>query len=219
MVFETCWAWSMPDHRFQRLTRIKGLEHARRALASGKGILAVSHHTTCLEIGGRVAGSAFPSSAGMYRPLNNQVIEWYQSRARKKYCERMISKRDLRAAIRYLRGGGYLWYAPDQDFGAKRSIFIPFFGIPTATLEATGRLIEMTGCVVLPLFPEYEPERKRYTLHIHPPMDDLPSGDMVRDLTRINAMMEQEVRRAPEQYWWIHRRFKTRPEGEAPFYD
>jgi KDO2-lipid IV(A) lauroyltransferase len=219
MLFETCWTWSMPDHRFQQLTRTEGLEHARRALASGKGILAISHHTTCLEIGGRMAGSAFPDSAGMYRPLKNPVIEWYQTRARRRYSERMISKRDMRTAIRYLRKGGYLWYAPDQDFGAKRSVFVPFFGIQTATLEATGRLIEMTNCVVLPMFPEFDPDRRCYTLHIHPPMDDLPSDDIVNDLARINEIMEQEVRRVPEQYWWIHRRFKTRPEGEQPFYD
>ena len=219
MLFETCWTWSMPDRRFQRLVRIEGLEHAKQALERGKGILAISHHTPCLEIGGRMAGSSFPNSAGMYRPLKNPVIEWYQTRARKRYSERMISKRDMRTAIRYLRKGGYLWYAPDQDFGAKRSVFVPFFGIQTATLEATARLIEMTDCVVLPMFPEYEPRRRCYTLHIHPPMDDLPSHDIVRDLSRINEILEQEVRRAPDQYWWIHRRFKTRPEGEKPFYD
>ena len=210
----------MSEHRFRRLpTRIEGREHARKALDSGKGILAISHHTTCLEIGGRIASSVFPPAAGMYRPLRNPVLEWYQSRSRSRYGERMIAKQDLRSAIRYLRGGGVLWYAPDQDFGAKRSVFAPFFGIETATLEATSRLIEMTDCVVLPLFPEFEPERRCYTVHIHPPMDGLPSHDILRDLTRINAILEQEVRRAPEQYWWIHRRFKTRPEGEAPFYD
>jgi len=219
MLFETCWTWSMPDRRFQKLIHVEGLEHAQRALESGKGILAISHHTTCLEIGGRMAGGVFPGSAGMYRPLKNPVIEWYQTRARKRYSAFMISKRELRTAIRYLRRGGALWYAPDQDFGARRSVFVPFFGIQTATLEATGRLIEMTGCVVLPLFPEFEAHRRRYTLHIHPPMDDLPSRDLVSDLARINAILEQEVRRAPEQYWWIHRRFKTRPAGEKPFYD
>jgi KDO2-lipid IV(A) lauroyltransferase len=131
----------------------------------------------------------------------------------------MISKRDMRTAIRYLRGGGVLWYAPDQDFGPKQSEFVPFFGIPAATLAATVRLVELTGCRVIPMFPRYDARSGQYVVTFRPPLDDFPSGDIVKDLARINAMLEEQVRAAPEQYWWIHRRFKTRPDGEPPFYD
>jgi KDO2-lipid IV(A) lauroyltransferase len=130
----------------------------------------------------------------------------------------MISKRDMRAAIRYLRGGGVLWYAPDQDFGPKQSEFVAFFGIPAATLVATVRLVELTGCRVVPMFPRYDAPTGQYVVTFHPPLDDFPSGDIVKDLARVNALLEEQVRAAPEQYWWIHRRFKTRPQGESPFY-
>jgi KDO2-lipid IV(A) lauroyltransferase len=219
MLFETCWSWSMSDRRFGPLGQFEGMEHAGPAIAKGKGVLAITHHVTCLEIGARMSATALPRVKGIYRPLRNPVIEWYQNRARLRYSEGTISKRDMRAAIRFLRSGGVLWYAPDQDFGAKRSVFAPFFGIQTATLEATARLVEMTGCAVLPMFPVFDEKTRTYTVRILPALDDLPSGDVVRDLSRINAMMEDQVRRAPEQYWWIHRRFKTRPAGEPPFYD
>jgi len=209
----------MSERRFRRLARISGLGHAEEALAQGKGVLAITHHATCLEIGGRLIGSAFPRSRGVYRPLRNPVIEWYQNRSRLRYSEGMISKRDMRAAIRFLRSGGILWYAPDQDFGAERSVFTPFFGIQTATLAATSRLVEMTGCRVVPMFPSFDEETRSYTMEVLPPMEGIPSGDMEKDLSRINALIEEQVRRAPAQYWWIHRRFKTRPDGEEPFYD
>jgi KDO2-lipid IV(A) lauroyltransferase len=219
MLFETCWSWSMSDRQFNRIGRLEGAEHLRAAVARGKGVLAITHHVTCLEVGARLVASQTPRVKGIYRPLKNPVIEWYQNRSRLHYSEGTISKRDMRAAIRHLRSGGVLWYAPDQDFGAKRSVFAPFFGIQTATLEATARLVEMTGCDVLPMFTEFDEKTRSYRAHILPAMDDLPSGDPVRDLSRINAMVEEQVRKVAEQHWWIHRRFKTRPEGEPPFYD
>ncbi len=130
----------------------------------------------------------------------------------------MISKRDLRGMVRFLRSGGYLWYAPDQDFGPRQSVFAPFFGIQTATLLATQRLPVMTGCLVMTMFPHFDRETGRYRVEVSPPIEGFPSGDAEADLARINAILESQVRRAPEQYWWIHRRFKTRPPGEPPFY-
>ena len=125
----------------------------------------------------------------------------------------------MRSAIRYLRKGGVLWYAPDQDFGPDQSVFVPFFGIQTATLEATHKLIALTGCAVVPMFPEFLPDEKQYKLTIRPALKGLPGDDVRADLAQINAEMEAHIRRVPDQYWWIHRRFKTRPEGEAPFYE
>jgi KDO2-lipid IV(A) lauroyltransferase len=112
-----------------------------------------------------------------------------------------------------------LWYAPDQDFGRRQSLFVPFFGIPAATLTATARLVELTGCRVVPMFPRYDEATGQYVVQFHPALENFPTGDIVADLTRVNAMLEEQVRKAPEQYWWIHRRFKTRPEGEPTFYD
>jgi KDO2-lipid IV(A) lauroyltransferase len=135
-----------------------------------------------------------------------------------RYADSMISKRDARGAVRVLRAGKVLWYAPDQDFGPDQSVFAPLFGIETATLLATHRLPAMTGCAVVPMFPRRDPVSGKYVVDILPALEDFPSADPVADLARVNALMEAQVRKAPGQYWWIHRRFKTRPEGDTPFY-
>lgn len=183
----------------------------------GKGVLLVTSHMTSLEIGGSLI-CRHARVAGLYRPLNNPVAEWYKTRGRLRYSEAMISKRDPLAAVRYLKKGGVLWYAPDQDFGASQSVFAPFFGIQTATLLATHRLPKITDCAVVPMFPRFDPEAKHYHVYLLPAFTDFPSDDPMADLTRVNALMEEQARQAPEQYWWIHRRFKTRPVGEEPFY-
>ena len=219
MLFEVAWSWSAPDRFMNRIRSTEGLEHLKEAAAAGRGVLLVTAHFTCLEIGGRLAALAFGDAAGMYRPLRSPVLEWYQNRGRSRYAVCMIEKSDLRGAVRYLRGGGVLWYAPDQDFGAKRSVFAPFFGLQTATVVATERLVQLTGCAVVPMFPVYDASSRRYTVKFWPALEDFPTGQVVADLTRINALLEEHVRQAPEQYWWIHRRFKTRPPGEPPFYD
>ena len=217
-VFETAWCWGMSRKRFDRISRVVGLEHLLDAEELGQGVLLFTAHMTCLEVGGRLACHAAPV-AGVYRPLGNAVIEWYQNRGRLSYARGMISKREMRSAIRYLRQGGILWYAPDQDFGPAQSVFAPFFGIETATLEATHKLVSMARCAVVPMFPEFDAGKKEYVMRIYPALEGFPTEDAQADLARLNAEMETHVRRVPEQYWWIHRRFKTRPEGEPDFYD
>jgi KDO2-lipid IV(A) lauroyltransferase len=146
------------------------------------------------------------------------VVEWFQNRGRLRYAQAMISKRDMRAVIRYLRHGGIVWYAPDQDFGPETSVFAPFFGIQTATLEATHKLARLTRCAVVPMFPVFDAVDKCYVMRILPELPVFPGADVVTDLARINSEMEAQIRNVPDQYWWIHRRFKTRPPGEPPFY-
>lgn len=218
-LFEVAWSWSASDRRLLQMGDVVGLEHLYEAGKRGKGVLLVTAHSTCLEIGARLFGCRFHEMKGMYRPLKNPVLEWYQTRARTNYSQGMISKHEMRSAIRYLRNGGILWYAPDQDFGPDESVFVPFFGIKTATLLATHRLVRMTGCLVVPMFPSYDVKTGRYETRIFPPLENAFGDDPITDLARINAILEEHVRKTPGQYWWIHRRFKTRPEGEPPFYD
>ena len=219
MIPEIAWCWGGPAGRIDKMVRIHGREHLDAAFSKGKGVLVITGHTTCMEIGGRIlAGLGLPAGA-IYRPLRSEPLEWYQTRGRMRYGKFMISKRSSRKIIRKLREGKILWYAPDQDFGLEQSAFAPFFGIQTATLLASHRLPGMTGCAVVPMFPRYDAESGKYDMFLMPALENFPSDDAVSDLSRINAMIEEQVRIAPEQYWWIHRRFKTRPDGEPPFYD
>lgn len=220
--FEMAWSWSAPKSRIARIGQVVGMEHMVAANRSGRGILCVSLHNTCLEIGANLMGEELLRqkilAAGIYRPLKNPVIEWFQNRGRLAFTNGMISKRNLRSAVRQLKQGTLIWYAPDQDFGPDQTAFAPFFGIQTASLLATHKLAKLTGCAVIPMYPLYDPVSKQYRVTILPALQDFPSDDEMADLRRINQLIEDIIRLAPEQYWWVHRRFKTRPPGEAPFY-
>lgn len=217
MIAEMAWCWAGRPRDLKAIVEIRGLDDALAAHDRPEGILIVTAHVTCLEIGARALGENIPGR-GLYRPLSNPVMEWFQNIGRARYAEGMIPKNDLRAAIRHLRDGGMLWYAPDQDFGARQSIFTRFFGVETATLLATHRLPRISGCQVIIMMPRYLAQEDRYIVEFSPVLEDFPTDDPAADLARINALLEAEVRKAPDQYWWVHRRFKTRPEGEPDLY-
>lgn len=219
MLFETAWTWTSSDKRLQRWGQAENAEYANRITREGRGVLLITAHSTCLELGGWFGVKALDKPWAVYRPLRNPVIDWYSIRCRARYLDGTISKRVFRTMIRFLRDGGLLWYAPDQDFGPKLSIFAPFFGIEAATLGAIVLLVQKSGCAVVPMFPAYDEKTRRYVARFQPALENFPSGDAVADLARINAIMEKHIRQWPAQYWWVHRRFKTRPEGEPPFYD
>jgi KDO2-lipid IV(A) lauroyltransferase len=149
--------------------------------------------------------------------MDDAVFERAVLRARLRYADTMFVKEDLRATVKYLRGGGTLWYAPDQDMRGKDSVFVPFFGIPAATITATHHLARLSGAVVIPFFHKRNPGGG-YTLRLEAPLAGFPGSDVVADTARVNACVERMVRAAPEQYLWIHKRFKTRPPGQTPIY-
>jgi Kdo2-lipid IVA lauroyltransferase/acyltransferase len=128
----------------------------------------------------------------------------------------MFRQEEVRAIVKHLRGGGVLWYAPDQDMLGKDTVFAPFFGQPASTITATHQFARMTGCAVVPFF--HRREGGRYVLRLGEPLGDFPSADQVEDSRRVNAAIEAMVREAPAQYLWIHRRFKRLPPGTPPVY-
>jgi KDO2-lipid IV(A) lauroyltransferase len=130
-----------------------------------------------------------------------------------------IPHEDLRGLLRAFKRGQAVWYAPDQNHGLRNSVFAPFFGVPACTLAATSRLAALSGAAVVPYFPRRLPGAAGYEIVILPALDDFPGADPVADAARINALLENHIRQAPEQYLWVHRRFKTRPPGESGFYD
>ncbi|MBN6151653.1 LpxL/LpxP family Kdo(2)-lipid IV(A) lauroyl/palmitoleoyl acyltransferase [Xanthomonas sp. AmX2] len=215
-LFEFARAWWGGIAPILARTRIEGLEHLHALRAQGRGVLLVSGHFMTLEICGRLLCQHVPL-AGMYRRHRNPVFEWAVKRGRLRYAIAMFANEDLRASVRHLKRGGFLWYAPDQDMRGKDTVFVPFFGMPAATITATHQLARLTGCAVVPFF--HRREGGRYVLRIAPPLEDFPSADMVADTARVNAAIEDMVREAPSQYLWIHRRFKRQPGGRSRFYE
>lgn len=206
-LFETAISWWSPSTRIQRLTEMTGEEHLDAALARGKGVILLSAHFTTLEIGARAICCRRPTNV-MYRPTKNPVLGRFLAHNRSLHTRRAIPRDDIRTLIGALKANEPVWYAPDQSYRKKGAAMVPFFGIPAATNTATSRLARMTGAAVLPYFPERLPGNRGYRMVIHPPLENFPSDDPVEDARRFNAYIEAHVRRVPEQYLWIHRRFK-----------
>ncbi len=217
-VFETGIAWFWPKWRLRRLYTIRGEEHLRAAQEAGQGALLLSMHFTHLDLGSAMLGQ-HTDYDGMYSPHKNRVYDYVQKSRREAYCPGITIPRDsLRLMISRLRQGRMIWYAPDRDLGPKASIFVPFFGVPAATVTATGKFAQMGRARVIPFTQHRLPHGKGYELVIHPPFENYPTGDEYQDALRVNQFIEEQVRQYPGQYFWVQPRFKTRPEGEASVY-
>ncbi|AND70854.1 lauroyl acyltransferase [Dyella thiooxydans] len=218
MLVEFALGWMGRDEAIARLPlSIEGLEHLEQARAAGKGVLLVGGHFSHLELCARLVSQRI-RIAGMYRRMDSTVFEWVVLRSRLHYADAMFEKDDIRGTVKYLRGGGTLWYAPDQDMRSKDSVFVPFFGVPAATITATHHLARMGNAVVIPFFHRRLPGNGGYALRLGAPLLGIPSDDVLEDTARVNACIEQMAREAPEQYLWVHKRFKTRPEGKPSVY-
>jgi Kdo2-lipid IVA lauroyltransferase/acyltransferase len=206
-LFETAISWWSSDARIRKLTRLEGEEHLRAALARGRGAILLSAHFTALEIGARALCVRIPTSI-MYRPTRNLVLERFLARNRNRQAKRAIPRDDIRTLITALKNNEPVWYAPDQAYRKKGAEMVQFFHLPAATNTATSRLARMTGAAVLPYFPERLPGSRGYRMVIQPMLENFPTDDPATDARRFNELIEAQVRRSPEQYLWIHRRFK-----------
>ena len=209
-LFEFARAWWGDAEPMRGTAAIEGLDILQRLQAEGRGVLLVSGHFMTLEMCGRLLCDHVPL-AGMYRRYRNPVMEWAVLRGRLRYAQTMFGNDDIRGAIRHLKRGGMLWYAPDQDMRGKDTVFAPFFGIPASTITATHQLARISGCAVVPFF--HRREGARYLLRIAPPLAPFPTDDATADSACVNEAIEAMVREAPSQYLWIHRRFKRQPDG------
>lgn len=216
-IIETATGWCRDPRHLRHRVTFKGQEHMARLQAEGRGALIVGVHFSTLDLGAALHSLYFRADA-VYRPHNNPLFDRFMGRARQDYFDATLERRDLRGVVRRIKAGHAVWYSPDQDFGRRASVFAPFFGIEAATVKLTAKIARMTGAPVIPLMFHRNPDDRTYTLEYLPPLEEFPSGDEVSDAARVNAFIEGAIRKYPEQYLWLHRRFKTRPRGEAGLY-
>jgi KDO2-lipid IV(A) lauroyltransferase len=217
-VLEMGMSWWAPERRLRRLVTLEGMENLDAALRAGHGAILLSAHFTTMEIGGRLL-SMFAPFQVLYREHKNAAMEHVISRGRNRFTQRAILRDNLLGMRRSLRKNIPVWYAPDQDFGIGKGVFVPFFGIPAATITATSTLAKMAHSPVVPFYQTRLPGARGYRLTLLPALEDFPGDDIEQDTRRINALLEALIRRQPEQYLWAHRRFKTRPDGMETVYD
>ena len=203
---ETANTWWGSDRQVHRLARVEGLENLTAALAKGRGAIMIGGHFTTIEIATRILGTVVPLNV-VYRPTKNALLSHTMFSSFSRHGK-PIAHDDIRTMIRALKNNEVVWYAPDQSYRNKGAAMVKFFGIPAATTTATSRLARISGAAVLTYFPERLPGSAGYRVVIGPAFENFPGPDPICDVVRFNTLLEAQIRRVPEQYLWVHRRFK-----------
>jgi len=196
------------------LIRVEDIEHLHAAARDGAPVIALAPHFIGLNMGGIRVAHEYPGTASIYSRQKNPVLERIFLKARTRFgAPHLVSRQEgLRSVIRVIRSGKPFYFLPDMDFGIRDAIFSPFFGVPTATITALPRLAKLTGARVVPVVTRQE--GAGYVARFYPAWEGYPSGNLDADVRRMNAFIEDRVREMPEQYFWAHKRFKTRPPGD-----
>ena len=211
---ETMMGWWWPNWRLRNIGKVEGLEHVEAILAKGKGVLGLAIHNMSLEVGFRMVGMHKPSIA-FYRPHDNPVIDYLQYRGRARSNRYLIHKRDIKALVSALNDQEVCLYLPDQDYGRKATVFVPLFDVPE-TSTTVGPVIMANRANCETLFIASQRTKTGYMVKFLPGLQAFPSGDNIADMTRMNQRIEQLIMEAPEQYLWMHKRYKTRPDKNTP---
>lgn len=207
--------WFRDPAKLTAITEVHGLKHFEQAQKQGKGVLLLGGHYSTLDLGGSLV-TEYINADVMQRDHNNPLVNAVMTRARERRYGTVHGARDLRGLFRSLKQNHAVWYATDQDYGRKDIVFAPFFGIPAGSITATSRIAERSGCKVVPFSHFRRAGKPGYDIYFLPALGNFPSGDDLADASLINIIVEQEIRRAPDQYLWMHRRFKTRPNPDDP---
>lgn len=216
-IIEMACVWLRDPRKFRHLVQINGLEHLESALARGKGVILLGVHLSTLDFCGAIL-STYVDFDIMYRRNSSALLDAIIQRGRNRNFVNAIERQDIRSVIKSLKQGHAVWYGSDQDYGRRHSVFVPFFNQPAATITATARLAQTNGSPVIMLSHYRTPDDSRYEIFLSEPITSIPTDDPEFDARTINQRIEQAVLRQPEQYWWVHRRFKTAPEGRKSPY-
>jgi len=213
-----CTTWFRPADEVRAAVRVEGLEHLRAV--EGRPRILFAPHFVSLD------------TAAIRLSMEHDAVAIYSTQKRPAFDRFLLSRRTrfrairmipreagIKPVLRALREGLPLFFQPDLDFGPRDSVFVSYFGVAAATTTGLPRLARISGAVVLPVIAEQAADGMQCIVHIHPPLDEFPGNSPEADARRMNALIEEIVRRIPDQYWWLHKRFKTRPPGEPPVYE
>lgn len=213
---EAVMVWLHPHRNLEHRFEVIGREVLEKARSRNRGVVLLGGHFSAMDVLGPAVRDL--DLDAMYRENKNPVWEWLQVHGRRHYFDGLIERGDSRQTLRRLRQGRVIWYAADQDYGPRRSVFAPFFGIPAASITATAKLARHNGSPVLFAVCSRDLARSTWSITFTEVDPAYPTGDDIADATTINALIETAIRNHPEQYLWMHRRFKTRPEGSPKLY-
>jgi KDO2-lipid IV(A) lauroyltransferase len=209
--------WWSSRERILRVVRIEGLQHWQ-AVAHGP-VIWLAPHFVGLDMGGTRLAAEY-RAASMYSRQKDPTLDAILYHGRTRFVmPRLVSRQEgVRPLVRVMREGLPFYYLPDMDFGVRDSVFVPFFGVPTATITGLSRIARVAGAAIVPVLTRQLPGGRGYVLRFYPAWENFPSDDPEADARRMNAFIEERVREMPEQYHWLHKRFKTRPPGSPRVY-
>ncbi|HRP96888.1 MAG TPA: lipid A biosynthesis acyltransferase [Rhodocyclaceae bacterium] len=210
--------WASPE-RLARLIRVDGEARLRALLAEGRPVILMTPHFVALDAGGAGIAMRF-DSVSVYARQKNPVIDRWLYHGRSRFGDQLLLSRNegVRATVKAMKGGRPFYYLPDLNFRTRDAIFVPFFGVPAWTITGLSRLSRVAGAAVVSCATRMLPGGRGYVVELGEPWPQFPSGDVEADTVRMNREIEALVRAMPEQYYWVHRRFKTRPAGERKPY-
>ncbi|MFN4064076.1 MAG: lysophospholipid acyltransferase family protein [Parazoarcus communis] len=212
--------WWGSRERLERIVRIEGVERVRALQAAGKPVILLAPHFVGLDMGGTRVTMAFDIVSIYAKQKKNPVLDRWLYHGRSRFGDQLLLSRQegVRGTVKAMKSGRPFYYLPDMDYGRRDAIFVPFFGVQAATITGLSRLARVAGAAVLPCVTRMLPGGQGYVVEIGEAWGDFPTVDVEADTRRMNAWIESMVRTMPEQYYWVHRRFKTRPEGEPKLY-
>jgi KDO2-lipid IV(A) lauroyltransferase len=210
-------AWWGSPQRLRRVVRLEGTEHIDAL--EGERVIGLVPHFVGIELEGLRMTLDYRGAA-VYVKQKDPFVDAFLKRKRERFeGTRMISRQEgVKAIIRAFQKGQALQLSPDMDLGAKDSVFVPFFGVPAATVPVLSRIARLTGARIIPLVIRQLPGGRGYAARFYPVWENFPTESVEDDARRMNAFIEERILEMPEQYLWTHRRFKTRPAGTAPVY-
>ncbi len=216
-ISETAMSWWGNEKKLRKLVTFKGFEHVDKALAEGTGAIMLGAHYTTMEISGRLIAMDHKLAVS-YQKLRNPLFNQVTLNARRRMLHRVFGRDEIRASFRYIKQNHLMWIAADQDVGIDNSLFVPFFGNIAATQTVASRMAKITRAPVIPYISRRLDNARGYLIEYFPAMENFPGDSVEEDTIRTNQVIEEQIRKAPEQYLWVHRRFKTRPEGMPKLY-
>ena len=214
--FELGLSW-WENEKLLSICEIEGLEHLTDAQQQGKGVIILTAHFTCLEIGGPVLNHHVPFQV-MYKRAHNQLFDAFMRYHRGRLYKAIVDHHKPITMIKGLKKGYAAWYAPDQDFGGKDTVFVPFFGVDATALTAPARFAKISGAPVVPYYIQRKAKGTGYRLTILPALENFPTDNAEQDAHCINQVLEHMIMKNPQQYLWVHKRYKNRPEGSERIY-
>ncbi|MGW8248553.1 MAG: lysophospholipid acyltransferase family protein [Acidiferrobacterales bacterium] len=210
--------WWASEKYLDRYIKIEGLEHYTRQREAGKQVILLTGHFVGIDVGGPMISRHY-RQIGLIKPIHNKVMDWTLGRGRVRFGSKMLLRDEgMRKVVQAIKDGYGFSYVPDEDFGPERSVFVPFLGTRAPTLTSVSKLARMTNATVIPCFAWRMSAKDGYLVHMHPPLENFPSGDDVADATRVREVLAAAVREHPEQYMWTFKFFRSQPDGKPSPY-